>query len=156
MLVGLKRSLFQVPLEPYNELPARLALYHACENTLFTLTLAYSYVSEYGAYWVEALKSDVEELVEREREFAPAEAESLFNALDVAMEEVERIPSLAFIELLDLGSLAYLPEAVDKRKLRKAALGASLGLHVERRHKRALEKALRCLAAMSRAVLGDE
>ena len=155
MLAGLKSSLLQVALEPYNELPSRLALYHACRNALFTLSLALSYVKEYGAYWVEALKDDVEAVVEKERELAPREAGELYEALEVAMDELERTPSLAFIELLDIGSLAYLPEVVGGKELKKAVLGTSLGLHVEKKHKRALEKALGCLVAMSGAVLGE-
>jgi len=132
-----------------------LALYHACQNSLYTLSLALSYVKEYGPYWLEALKDDVAKEVEAERDVAPQDAEELYVALEVALDELEAVPSLALIELLGLGSLAYLPEVVGKRDLKRAVLGASLGLHVEKRHKRALARAVRCLAAMSGAVLGE-
>jgi len=153
--LGLKRSLTQVPLEPYNELPFELALYHACKNALQTIAVAVKYVQEYGSYWLDAAKDDVERLVEAERDRSPREAETLFNAIEVALRELESSPSLAFIELLDLGSLAFLPEAVGRRELKRAVVGASLGLHVERAHKKALREAMRCVAAMTGAVLGE-
>ncbi len=155
MLVGLKRSLALVPLEPYDELPFRLTLYHACENLIYSLMIASEYFKQYGAYWIDALKDDVEALVKKEKEGSPKQARPLYEALEMALEEVERAPTLAFVELLDIGSLAFLPSVVNKKDLRKAVLGASLGLHVEKKHKKALRKALACMAAMSGAVLGE-
>ena len=155
MLAPLKATLFRVPLEPFEELPFELALYYACEDPLSTALLAKRYLEEFGSYWIDALRDDVERTVEEERERSPKDAETLYSAIEIALKEVERIPTLAFIELLDLGSLAYLPEVVGPRKVKKASIGASLGLHVEKAHKRALGEAKRCLAAMMGAVLGE-
>ena len=143
-----RSSLFSVDPEPYSGLPERLALFYACKAPLYTLMLLNYYVKEYSAYWFEALKSDLEEEVERKEEEAREEMETLIRAVKYASREIESEPVLGSIEVLDLMSLLNIDAIVHGKALKKASLEASLGLHVEKLHKKGLKEAIPCLMSV--------
>jgi len=74
--------------------------------------------------------------------------DTLVDAVRYAFKELEKDPVLGSIEALDLMSLLNIDLVVDRKVLRKAAIEASLGLHVEKLHKKGLRKALPCILEM--------
>ncbi len=144
--VLIKSSLYQLDLEPYSYLPERLALFYACDIPLYTLVFIKEYINSFSSYWFEALKDDLEKEINEKEDKAPEEMDTLIDAIKCASKELERDPLLGSIEALDLMSLLNIDLVVTNRKvLKKAALEASLGLHVEKLHKKGLKKAIPCI-----------
>ncbi len=140
-----RTSLLQLDPEPYSYLPEKLALFYACEVPLNTLLLIKAYMDTFSSYWFEALKDDLEKEIDKKEVEAPEEMSTLVDAVKYASKELERDPMLASIEALDLMSLLNIDLVVDRKALKKAAIEASLGLHVEKLHKKGLRKALPCI-----------
>ncbi len=143
-----RTSLLQLDPEPYSYLPERLALFYACEVPFNTLLLIKAYMEAFSSYWFEALKDDLEREINEKEARAPKEMDTLVDAVKYAFKELEKDPVLGSIEALDLMSLLNIDLVVDRKVLRKAAIEASLGLHVEKLHKKGLRKALPCILEM--------
>ncbi len=134
-LLGLSR----VELYPVPELPSRLSRIYACNGLNELLRTVDTYLSEYGAYWFEAIMDDLDRMVERGETIAENDADVMFESIRINAKSL-RGDLEGVAEAALLGSLAMLPEF--KGITWKEAVTISLELHVRRKYRETIEKCL--------------
>ncbi|WP_157058797.1 hypothetical protein [Ignicoccus islandicus] len=117
-----------------------MARRYACKELDEVLEVIEAYAMEYGKYWFDALRDDLEKIVEREESIAEEKADVLFEAIRINARGLKGdLKGVA--EVVTLSSLALLPEV--KVLDWKDAVTISLELHVRRKYKEVLNKCIK-------------
>ncbi len=130
-------------LSPLVEFPPRLSVFHGCYDIPYSLSLVLEYQAEYGAYWLDALRDDVEDMVDELQ--GDKKLEMFAEVLEKALKDVSD-GVVGAIESLTLASLTRLPSFTNDPR---ALTLIEYEVHVRRKYKEVVNKEIpKCLGSL--------